>query len=66
MTKNIDSLVTSVEIPVLEKHILIVEDETVFAKVVVFLASDAAEFTNGQTIYVDGGLFTATQWPYDT
>ncbi len=34
MTKNMDSLVTSVEIPVLEKQILIVEDETVFAKAV--------------------------------
>ena len=35
------------------------------AAMVVFLASDAAEFTSGQTIYVDGGLFTATQWPYE-
>ena len=34
MTQNMDSLVTSVEIPILEKHILIVEDETVFAKAV--------------------------------
>ncbi len=34
------------------------------AAVVVFLASEAAEFTTGQTIYVDGGLWTAGQWPY--
>lgn len=34
------------------------------AAVVVFLASDAAEFTTGQTIFVDGGLFTKPQWPY--
>jgi len=35
------------------------------AAVVVFLASPAAEFTSGQTIYADGGLWTANQWPYE-
>ena len=35
------------------------------AAVVVFLGSEAAQFTTGQTIYVDGGLWTAGQWPYD-
>jgi enoyl-[acyl-carrier-protein] reductase (NADH) len=35
------------------------------AEVVAFLASDAAEFVTGQTIYVDGGLMTKPQWPYD-
>jgi NAD(P)-dependent dehydrogenase (short-subunit alcohol dehydrogenase family) len=34
------------------------------AHVVEFLASDKAEFTTGQTIYVDGGLWTKAQWPY--
>jgi NAD(P)-dependent dehydrogenase (short-subunit alcohol dehydrogenase family) len=33
-------------------------------KMVVFLASDAAEFVTCQTIWVDGGLFSKPQWPY--
>lgn len=34
------------------------------AAVVVFLASEQAEFTNGQTLYVDGGLWSRNTWPY--
>lgn len=34
------------------------------APVVVFLVSKAAGFVSGQTIYVDGALFTQAQWPY--
>ncbi|MBY0503182.1 MAG: SDR family oxidoreductase [Bryobacteraceae bacterium] len=34
------------------------------ANVVAFLASPAAEFVSGQTIWVDGGLFTKPHWPY--
>lgn len=34
------------------------------AHVVAFLASPAAEFVSGQTIFVDGGLFTKPHWPY--
>ncbi len=34
------------------------------AEVVAFLASSKASFVTGQTIYVDGGLFTQGPWPY--
>jgi len=33
------------------------------AAAVAFLASDEASFITGQTIWVDGGLFTKPQWP---
>ena len=34
------------------------------ADTVAFFASDAAEFVTGQTIWVDGGLFSKPAWPY--
>jgi NAD(P)-dependent dehydrogenase (short-subunit alcohol dehydrogenase family) len=34
------------------------------AEAVCFLASDAAQFITGQTIYVDGGLFSQGPWGY--
>jgi NAD(P)-dependent dehydrogenase (short-subunit alcohol dehydrogenase family) len=35
------------------------------ARIVAFLASDAADFISGQTIWVDGGLFSKPAWPYE-
>ncbi|MGC9973565.1 MAG: SDR family NAD(P)-dependent oxidoreductase [Bryobacteraceae bacterium] len=35
------------------------------AHAVVFLAGDGAGFITGQTIWIDGGLFTKPQWPYE-
>ncbi|MEW6752456.1 MAG: SDR family NAD(P)-dependent oxidoreductase [Candidatus Latescibacterota bacterium] len=35
------------------------------AAAVAFLASDQATFISGQTLYVDGGLFTQTRWAYE-
>ncbi len=32
---------------------------------VMFLASEAAAFVTGQTVWVDGGLFTRPVWPYE-
>ena len=34
------------------------------ANAVCFLASNEADFITGQTLYVDGGLFTQGPWPY--
>jgi 3-oxoacyl-[acyl-carrier protein] reductase len=34
------------------------------AEAVVFLASDAASFVSGQTVWIDGGLFSQPPWGY--
>jgi NAD(P)-dependent dehydrogenase (short-subunit alcohol dehydrogenase family) len=34
------------------------------ARVVLFLAREDADFVTGQTIYVDGGVFSMPTWPY--
>ena len=38
--------------------------EADIAPTVVFLASPGASFISGQTIWIDGALFTNAQWPY--
>ena len=34
------------------------------ARAVAFFAGDASDFVTGQTLWVDGGLFTHPNWPY--
>jgi NAD(P)-dependent dehydrogenase (short-subunit alcohol dehydrogenase family) len=34
-------------------------------RMVVALAGEAGDFVTGQTIFVDGGLFSRPVWPYD-
>lgn len=35
------------------------------ARAVVYFAENESDFVTGQTLYVDGGLWTKAQWPYD-
>lgn len=39
--------------------------ETDIANMVVFLVSENASFVTGQTLFVDGGLWTKNEWPYE-
>ncbi|MCP5118124.1 MAG: SDR family oxidoreductase, partial [bacterium] len=33
-------------------------------RAVAYLTDDGSDFITGQTIFVDGGLFSKPQWPY--
>ena len=35
------------------------------ADAVVYFASEKAQFLSGQTLYIDGGLWTSGPWPYE-
>ena len=35
------------------------------ARAVVFFASEGGDFVTGQTLWVDGGLFSRPHWPYE-
>jgi NAD(P)-dependent dehydrogenase (short-subunit alcohol dehydrogenase family) len=39
--------------------------ETDVADMVSFLVSDKASFVSGHTMFVDGGLWSRNQWPYE-
>ena len=56
---NLD--VTNPNAPDVKRALATPED---VADVVLFFASDAARFVTGQTLWVDGGLFTRAPWPY--
>ena len=46
-------------------HYFVTAEPDEVADAVVFIASEQSSFITGQTLYVDGGLWSQVPWPYE-